>query len=148
MYAELNGRWDQLIRLPNQHAHTFDVLPTPTTLLKLPHPYVVPGGRFREIYYWDSYFTLLGLYQSKRFNLAKNMVDNFAYLIDQFGHIPNGNRSYFLSRSKPPFFGEMIRLIDQYTPEIVLSYLPQLEKEYQFWMKEVDQHEVGYGVLS
>jgi Neutral trehalase len=62
--------------------------------LALPHRYVVPGGRFNEIYYWDSYFTMLGLEQSGRHDLTVAMLDNFAWLIDQFGHVPNGNRSY------------------------------------------------------
>ena len=65
-----------------------------SSLLPLPHRYVVPGGRFREIYYWDSYFTMLGLEQSGRHDLAVDMVRNFAFLIDRYGHIPNGNRTY------------------------------------------------------
>ena len=73
------------------------------SLLPLPKPYVVPGGRFREVYYWDSYFTLLGLASSGRWQQVRDMVDNFAWQLDQYGHIPNGNRSYYLSRSQPPF---------------------------------------------
>ena len=73
-----------------------------SSLLPLPYRYVVPGGRFREIYYWDSYFTMLGLEQSGRHDLAVDMVRNFAFLIDRYGHIPNGNRTYYLSRSQPP----------------------------------------------
>ena len=72
--------------------------------------YIVPGGRFNEIYYWDSYFTMLGLEESGRHDLTVSMVDNFAWLIDQFGHIPNGNRTYYLSRSQPPFFAAMVEL--------------------------------------
>ena len=74
------------------------------SLIPLPKPYVVPGGRFSEIYYWDSYFTMLGLKASGKAMLIRNMVDNFAYLVKTFGFIPNGNRTYFLGRSQPPFF--------------------------------------------
>ncbi|HEY2721244.1 MAG TPA: trehalase family glycosidase, partial [Chitinophagaceae bacterium] len=82
-----------------------------SSLLPLPYPYIVPGGRFGEIYYWDSYFTMLGLKESGRTDMIENMVKNFAYLIDTYGHIPNGNRSYYISRSQPPFFSLMVELL-------------------------------------
>ncbi len=120
--------WDQLVRQP------VDV-DGPTSLIPLPKPYVVPGGRFREIYYWDSYFTMQGLAASGRWDLIENMLDNFAYLIDTIGFIPNGNRTYFLSRSQPPFFGAMVSLWMRGKGELAgTRYLPQLEKEYDFWM--------------
>jgi len=81
-----------------------------SSLLPFSHPYVVPGGRFREVYYWDSYFTMLGLEQGGRHALVRDMLANFATLIEHYGHIPNGNRSYYLSRSQPPFFAAMIEL--------------------------------------
>ena len=71
-----------------------------STLIPLPNPYIVPGGRFREMFYWDSYFTLVGLLLSEQDELALGMIDNFAQLIDRYGFIPNGNRSYFLDRSQ------------------------------------------------
>ena len=105
------------------------------TLIELPFSYVVPGGRFQEMYYWDSYFTMLGLQVSRRIDLIENMIDNFAYLINQFGFIPNGNRIYFLGRSQPPFFSLMVEILRQKKgDEILLKYLPVLEKEYSFWM--------------
>ena len=103
------------------------------SLIPLPHPYIVPGGRFREIYYWDSYFTMLGLQASGRTDMIQHMVDNFAYLIDTVGYIPNGNRTYFLGRSQPPFFSLMVKLLPN--ENTLQKYLPQLEKEYNFWMK-------------
>lgn len=107
-----------------------------TSLLPLPYRYVVPGGRFNEIYYWDSYFTMLGLEESGRHDLAVDMVKNFAWLIDHYGHVPNGNRTYFLSRSQPPFFAAMVNLIAERDGEAVLAtYLPQLATEYAFWME-------------
>ncbi|HEY4965724.1 MAG TPA: alpha,alpha-trehalase TreF [Puia sp.] len=110
------------------------------SLIPLPHPYIVPGGRFGEIYYWDSYFTMLGLKISGRNEMVENMVKNFSYLIDTLGYIPNGNRSYFIGRSQPPFFSLMVKLLASIKGnEILWDYLPQLEKEYQFWMKGADQ---------
>ncbi|MAT55535.1 MAG: trehalase [Saprospirales bacterium] len=109
------------------------------SLIPLPHPYVVPGGRFGEIYYWDSYFTMLGLQVDGHVDLIRSMVDNFAWLFDEVGFIPNGNRSYFLSRSQPPFFSLMVRLLGEIKGEsILLRYLPQLEKEYAFWMNNAE----------
>lgn len=111
-----------------------------TSLLPLPKPYLVPGGRFREVYYWDSYFTMLGLKEAHKTKLIKDMVDNFAYLINTYGFIPNGNRTYYLTRSQPPFFAAMVQLLCQDNPDVKLSdYTGALEKEYYFWMKGADQ---------
>lgn len=107
-----------------------------TSLLPLPHPYIVPGGRFREVYYWDSYFTMLGLEESKRYQLMEDIIANFAYLIDTYGHIPNGNRSYYLSRSQPPYFAMMVNLLTQHEGKhILIKYRPELIKEYEYWME-------------
>ncbi|WP_200882963.1 alpha,alpha-trehalase TreA [Cellvibrio mixtus] len=120
--------WDVLTRQPGTVTDT-------GTLIPIPKPYVVPGGRFREIYYWDSYFTMLGLAASDRWDLIENMVDNFSYLIDTLGFIPNGNRTYYLSRSQPPFYSLMVKLLAQKQGEAVLEkYMAQLQKEYDFWM--------------
>jgi alpha,alpha-trehalase len=114
-----------------------------SSILPLPKPYVVPGGRFREIYYWDSYFTMLGLLKSDHNDLALNMLQNFAHLIDVVGYIPNGNRTYFLGRSQPPFFSLMVKLLSRHEPSIIAKYLPQLEKEYAFWMQGEEQPKAG-----
>ncbi len=119
--------WTVLTRRPDKEN---------SSIIPLPYPYIVPGGRFREIYYWDSYFTMLGLQTSKRTDLMQYMVDNFAYLIDLVGYIPNGNRSYYIGRSQPPFFALMVKLLSEEKGEqTLLKYIPQLEKEYQFWMQ-------------
>ena len=105
------------------------------SLIPLPNPYVVPGGRFGEIYYWDSYFTMLGLQASGQGSKIRNMVNNFAYLIKTFGFIPNGNRTYFLGRSQPPFFSLVVNLLSEIEgKKTLLTYLPQLQQEYDFWM--------------
>jgi alpha,alpha-trehalase len=107
-----------------------------SSLLPLSFPYIVPGGRFREIYYWDSYFTMEGLAASGQMNMVTNMIDNFVCLIERYSFIPNGNRSYYLSRSQPPFFAEMIKLVMREEGDSAgLRYLTSLEKEYQFWMR-------------
>jgi alpha,alpha-trehalase len=117
------------------------------SLLPLSHPYVVPGGRFREIYYWDSYFTALGLNESGRQDLVQSMILNFIDLQDTLGCIPNGNRSYYNSRSQPPVLGLMVEMslqnigTDQAdTRSLYLKHCVQgLDKEYQFWMQGKEQ---------
>ncbi len=127
--THINKLWKLLRREPDQPVKGSSLLP-------LPHPYIVPGGRFREIYYWDSYFTMLGLKVSGEQEMIENMVKNFAYLIDTYGHIPNGNRSYYLSRSQPPFFAMMVELLATVKGDRVLvDYLPQLEKEWNYFME-------------
>jgi alpha,alpha-trehalase len=78
-------------------------------LLYLPNPYVVPGGRFNEMYGWDSYFIILGLVEDKRVDLARDMVENFFFEIENYGAILNANRTYYFTRSQPPFLTSMIR---------------------------------------
>src|SRR5258705_6562521 len=88
------------------------------------------------MYYWDSYFTMLGLVESGRHDLAETMVRNFAYLIDTYGHVPNGTRNYYLSRSQPPFFYAMVGLLSPKDPAASYArYLPELRSEYAFWMQ-------------
>jgi alpha,alpha-trehalase len=74
-------------------------------------PYVVPGGRFNELYCWDSYFITLGLLQDGRKDLARGMADNLLYEIKYYGKIPNANRTYYLTRSQPPFLTSIIRAV-------------------------------------
>ena len=128
----ISDAWEALQRKPDE-TEPF------SSLLPLNRPYVVPGGRFSEIYYWDSYFVMLGLEQDGRGGLARDMLDNMASLIDRYGHVPNGNRSYYLSRSQPPFFSSMVELLAAHDGEAVfLKYLPELEAEYAYWMDGAD----------
>ena len=129
----INELWAVLSREPDTIHTKF------SSLIPLPYPYIIPGGRFREIYYWDSYFTMLGLEVSHRTDMIENMIQNFAWLIDRYGFIPNGNRTYYLSRSQPPFFSLMIDLLAEVKGEQVYkNYLPSLLKEYSFWMQGSD----------
>jgi alpha,alpha-trehalase len=109
-----------------------------SSLIPLPYDYVVPGGRFSEIYYWDSYFTILGLKAQKRYDLIQNMVKNFAHLIETIGFIPNGNRNYYLTRSQPPFFSVIVKELEEYDPRAADHYLDAMVKEYRFWMDGID----------
>lgn len=105
------------------------------TLLPLPNPYVTKDGKATEVNYWDSYFTMLGLQAAGRTDMMENMVNNFAFLINTEGYVPYGNRTYFLSRSQPPFFACMVQLLaESKGDDVYKKYLSQLEKEYQFWM--------------
>ncbi|QEM91212.1 alpha,alpha-trehalase [Kosakonia radicincitans] len=133
----IDGLWPVLTRTTDS-AGKWD------SLLPLPKPYVVPGGRFREVYYWDSYFTMLGLAESGHWDKINDMVTNFAHEIDTWGHIPNGNRTYYLSRSQPPFFALMVELLATHDgDEALKTWLPQMEKEYRYWMEGVDSLQPG-----
>ncbi len=131
--AHITELWPLLTRKPDQ----FDAK---STLISLPSPYIVPGGRFREIYYWDSYFTILGLLADDQDVMVDNMLENFAHLIKTVGHIPNGNRTYYLSRSQPPFFASMVDLLAKQTDEkaVLKKYLTAMQGEYNFWMQGAD----------
>jgi len=133
MEQHIRDLWPILTRPP-------DTPDARSSLIPLPEPYVVPGGRFREVYYWDSYFTMLGLIESGRTDLVRSMLDNFAYLVRTVGHIPNGNRTYYLSRSQPPFFAAMVGLYATATDTTqALRYLDALEAEHAFWMDGVER---------
>ncbi|KND61728.1 Trehalase Periplasmic trehalase precursor [Candidatus Burkholderia verschuerenii] len=134
--------WPQLTR-------TTTTAPPYSSLIPMPKPYVVPGGRFREGYYWDTYFTMLGLQEAGREDLVDNMLDNFAYLIDTIGHIPNGNRTYYVSRSQPPFFSYMVELAARKEGgRVYQKYLPQLRREHAYWMQGADSLQPGGAVRN
>ncbi len=123
-------------------------------LLYLPNPYVVPGGRFNEMYGWDSYFIVLGLEADHREALAKGIVDNFLFEIEHYGSVLNANRTYYLTRSQPPFLTSMIRAVYEApasfvaTPEGRAAQRAWLErayalaeKDYSTWLRP--EHKAG-----
>jgi alpha,alpha-trehalase len=135
--AHIDWLWPELTR-------TTTSVPANGSLLSLPKPYVVPGGRFREVYYWDSYFTMLGLASAGQTQLVFDMLENFADEIDRFGHVPNGNRTYYLSRSQPPFFSHMVELAARLRGEqVYATYLPELRRELAYWMAGADETPPG-----
>ena len=107
-----------------------------SSLIPMPHPYIVPGGRFREIYYWDSYFTALGLMHDGHRDIVVSMLKNFLAIQEQVGSIPNGNRSYYLGRSQPPILALMFELLEpeSLSEELAKRCLAGIEREYEFWM--------------
>ncbi len=107
-------------------------------LLYLPRPYVVPGGRFNEMYGWDSYFIQLGLLKDGEIQLARDMADNFLYEIRQYGKILNANRTYYLTRSQPPFLTQMLLGVYRQTKdrEWLAASVEAAEEYYRYWTSE------------
>ncbi|KAL4647709.1 trehalase [Arapaima gigas] len=115
------------------------------SLIFTPYPVVVPGGRFRELYYWDSYWVINGLLLSGMQNTSRGMIENFLYLAllrpvllcNRYGFVPNGGRIYYERRSQPPFLTLMVESYYQATKDndFLRTALPVLEKEYKFWME-------------
>lgn len=120
--------WTQLTREVVQ-------APAGSSLISLPKPYVAPGGRFRELYYWDSYFTMLGLKADGCCDLIEHMIENFVSLIQRFGHIPNGTRTYYLGRSQPPVFHLMLDLSACRDVAVRQERYEALRAEHAFWMR-------------
>ena len=125
----------QIAHLPHRIVHLGDVkeseIPRPG-LLYLPNRYVVPGGRFNEMFGWDSYFIILGLLRDGRVDLAQGMVENFFYEIENYGAVLNANRTYFLTRSQPPLLSSMIRAV--YDAEIARDPSPaNLARQKHGW---------------
>lgn len=108
------------------------------SLIGMPYPYTVPSvaDMFQEMYYWDTYFANKGLIVCGKTSQAKNNVDNIIYLINKFGYMPNGNRSYYLKSSQPPFLSLMV--FDIYKEindkKWLKNAVEALTKEYDFWM--------------
>eukprot|EP01054_Gregarina_sp_Poly1_P009969 Gregarina_sp_Poly_1__9968@NODE_65_length_16489_cov_69_850445_g56_i0_p3_GENE_NODE_65_length_16489_cov_69_850445_g56_i0NODE_65_length_16489_cov_69_850445_g56_i0_p3_ORF_typecomplete_len552_score76_27Trehalase/PF01204_18/4_7e72GDE_C/PF06202_14/4_8e18Bac_rhamnosid6H/PF17389_2/5_1e03Bac_rhamnosid6H/PF17389_2/2e08Glyco_hydro_36/PF17167_4/0_011DUF608/PF04685_13/0_26_NODE_65_length_16489_cov_69_850445_g56_i0963411289 len=104
------------------------------SLLPLPKQSIVPGGRFREAYYWDSLFPFLVLLEdTKRRHLALDILDNLAYLVREYGYIPNANRDYYIGRSQPPVMAIMINSLFEQDPDHAVKYLDALQTEFNFW---------------
>jgi alpha,alpha-trehalase len=119
-------------------------------LLYLPHPYVVPGGFFNEMYGWDSYFIIRGLIAQGNLDLAKGIVENFEFEIEHYGAILNANRTYFLTRSQPPFLSSMVLAVfdAQKTGdhELIEKAYPYIIKDYEMWTRA--PHLAGNSGLS
>lgn len=143
-----NGLIDRHADTPKQHhdieTHIEELWPvlrrenrkTKGSLLGLPRPYLVAGGRFAAQYYWDSYFIMLGLAAGGHWDMVEDMLKNWAYLIRTYGFAPNGSRTYYLTRSQPPVFALMVRLLAQkHGRQVLVRYLPHLLIEHRFWMK-------------
>ena len=124
--AHIRGLWPTLVRQPIPAVEG-------GSAVALPEPYVVPGGRFREMYYWDSYFTMLGLAVDGQQPLVESMLADFTAVIERHGRVPNGMRTYYLSRSQPPFFALMLDLSQERAPAVQARRLQALKREHAFW---------------
>ncbi|XWS61566.1 hypothetical protein CRYUN_Cryun07bG0136300 [Craigia yunnanensis] len=133
---EVHALWKKLSRKVSSSVHDHPEL---HTLLPLPGPVMIPGSRFREVYYWDSYWVIRGLLASKMYETAKAIVTNLISLLDAYGHVLNGARAYYTNRSQPPLLSAMVYEIYNRTGdvELVRNSLPPLLKEYQFWNSEI-----------
>jgi alpha,alpha-trehalase len=135
--THIKKTWSGLKRNPDKEVEGSSLLP-------LPYSYIVQAGRFREIYYWDSYFIMLGLRENGDLKTIRDMLGNFAYLIKTYGHIPNGNRSYYLSRSEPPFFSCMVELLAGIQGDSIYQrFLPAMEMEYAYFMEGAGKLKAG-----
>jgi alpha,alpha-trehalase len=127
----------QVMALPKKIEKLGDVMPQELAsqgLLFLPAPYVVPGWRFNEMYGWDSYFIVLGLEADGREALAKGIVDNFLYEVEHYGAVLNANRTYYLTRSQPPFLAAMIRAV--YEDRASFPATPEGRAQARAWLEQ------------
>ncbi|KAF9568772.1 trehalase [Agrocybe pediades] len=127
--------WTQLIRGTNSSTLCGNSGKCESSLIPLNHTFVVPGGRFREIYYWDSFWIVEGLLESQLFSVANATLQNFMDQLDTIGFIPNGGRIYYLDRSQPPLFIQMLARYVTVTGDrsILARALPLAEKELKWW---------------
>lgn len=129
----INDIWPLLAR--KVKAEVFEK-PDQYSLVPLTHGFIIPGGRFKEIYYWDSYWIIEGLLISGMQETAKGMIENLIELLVKFGHIPNGSRWYYQERSQPPMLTAMVAIYFQYTQDIefLRNNIAYLESEMEFWL--------------
>ena len=128
--------WSTLTR---QTAPSLDA--STSSLIPLPHPFVIPGDRFREVYYWDTYWIILGLVASGDRGLALGMVHNLLHLVETHGFVPNGTRTYYLNRSQPPLLSCMVRVcafdgegrLDEVGRVLLSRALPCLIQTWTYW---------------
>lgn len=131
--SELNHLWKSLgrkmkdeVKINEEHY----------SILYVPHPVIVPGGRFREFYYWDSYWVIRGLLLSEMYDTVRGMLSNFVSIIERIGLIPNGGRVYYSRRSQPPLLVPMVKSYVDTTNDMnfVKENIKTLDKEFEFWM--------------
>lgn len=128
----IRSMWPNLAREP-------EAGPANSSAIAIGHRHVVPGGRFREIYYWDSFFTLLGLVRDGEMALANGIVDAMTDLIEDHGHVPNGSRTYYIGRSQPPVYHMMVALLGDQRPAVIARRLAAMKREHAWWMADEDK---------
>ncbi|CAJ0964094.1 unnamed protein product, partial [Mesorhabditis belari] len=146
----LHRTWRDLCRRVRDEVR---LQPELNSLLYVPYPFIIPGGRFREFYYWDTFWIVRGLLVSEMPVTAQGVIRNLAHMVKQHGFVPNGGRVYYLTRSQPPLLAHMVYDYFLATGDIqfLIEMLDVLEKEFNFWIKHrtltlkfgVDTHSVG-----
>lgn len=142
----IHTRWQHLARKSFPVAY-----PEFSTIIELENHFIVPGGRFREVYYWDSFWTIKGLLLSELYSTTEGMLRNFKDQILAFGHIPNGNRIYYTKRSQPPLFAHMVseyaQVVEEREParyrEVLQEFVWPLVTEMDFWLNRMENVTVG-----
>lgn len=130
----LNDIWKSLGRKMKDSVKTENEL---YSIIWVPNPVIVPGGRFREFYYWDSYWIVQGLLLSEMNHTVKGMLENFLHVVGTHGHIPNGGRIYYNERSQPPLLIPMVKLYLDYTKDVefIANNIQTMEMEYNYWLE-------------
>ncbi|KAJ6647157.1 Trehalase, partial [Pseudolycoriella hygida] len=130
---DLNDLWLQLGRKMKDEVKRNQQM---YSIIYVDHPVIVPGGRFREFYYWDSYWIVKGLLHSEMYTTVKGMLSNFFEIVERFGFVPNGGRIYYSGRSQPPFLTSMVKAYVDATKDVDFLHIatPILEKEFQYWL--------------
>ncbi|KAJ9092112.1 hypothetical protein QFC21_006978 [Naganishia friedmannii] len=130
----VHGYWTLLIRETNQSV-ICDGVKCDSSVIPLNNSVVVPGGRYREVYYWDSFWIMEGLLKSELYNYANDLLNNFMDLIDGYGFVPNGGRKYYLNRSQPPVFTLMVNayILATGNTTVLERALPLLDAELEWW---------------
>ncbi|XP_029342378.1 trehalase-like [Acyrthosiphon pisum] len=130
---EINFKWKELGRTIKDEVR---LNPNNYSIINVPNPFVIPGGRFREIYYWDSFWIIRGLLICEMNVTAKGMIDNYISMIKTFGHIPNGGRIYYSKRSQPPMIIPMMKSYVDATNDrqFLNDNINVLEIEFQYWI--------------
>lgn len=127
--------------------------PQQSSLIYVPNGFIVPGGRFKELYYWDSYWIVRGLIISNMLETARGIIENLLYFVEKFGYMPNGSRIYYIGRSHPPLLTAMVASYFKATGDLAWleKHVPTVEKELQYWLdnkkREVEVNGQKYVLL-
>lgn len=150
--VDLNNIWKELGRQMTDDVHKNPQL---YSIIPIMNPVIVPGGRFREFYYWDSYWIIRGLLYSEMVHTVRGMLENFLSIVKRFSFVPNGGRIYYSKRSQPPLLAGMIKSYVDFTNDVKFGIhaLDILEHEFEHWMShhtvQVNGHNVCiYGDAS
>ncbi|XP_053689119.1 trehalase isoform X2 [Sabethes cyaneus] len=150
--SSLNQIWHELGR---KMIDDVEINSEQYSIIPVKHPVIVPGGRFREFYYWDSFWIVKGLLLSEMTHTTRGMLENFLSIIQRYGFIPNGGRIYYSMRSQPPLLCGMVKAYVDATNDTTFAAnsVETLEREFEFFMNnyivEVNGHHLAaYGYKS